>query len=244
MTIEYNIFYPVGTGQYTYPKPPYNATILKASGEMQSITVNSRSDELVIRYNGAVAIKFEEPDYHLLKAREIIADLKTSTSYTNIIARVLKYLESKEPKVDRQPYDWLETKLDSLGKTGTARKNIFNWYNNPDAFLTTPYLLHNEILTVKNVCGGRVVVSPNGHTLSYTKAKRIWVAMNNPDYPLEHSKHTVGEFQHSRQTIRHTTKYRIEVHNHAVTIGCQTIPRSAIADLAAREGWSSKPHQY
>lgn len=247
MTIKYDIFQPWGSISYA-PEYPCTVTVLETNGSFQSFEIAYLRQAMEFSPN-IVALKFHKPDPIIARAQVIAKAIQMDSANTReVIRKTLAYLrdESSE-KVNVNLLDhggrteWLSEQLDLLGIYNTTdRKGIKNWFHSPADYPTTPYLKNNEILTSKSVCGGRVVVLPSGHTISFTKARQIWNEMRGKDicntygYNINGCKINVGEYSGGRITY---SNHRCVITQTDVSIGCQKVSRKAIEAFAKLEGW-------
>lgn len=212
---------------------PLRADFFLTDGSFVNSTVHfpEQIDEKVVAMR-VVEISFKEK-----LALELSKE--TPTSYGTAMT-IIDYLEAGGYlKVDGQPFkDWLDEKLDSLNiNYGPTRKSIRNWFEDPEKCREAPALKANEILAVKQVPGGRVVVSPAGHTLAYSMAKRIYMEMQGKVLENPVPVHVAAREYYGGRVGR-MGHFLVSHQYSGVRIGCQKIPRQAILDLAEREGWN------
>jgi hypothetical protein len=238
--ITYNVFQPMGN--IAWPPFPVKAQILKPDGSFHDVTLMYARD--LVAEGEAVAIKFIRPDPVTEKTDELMKTLDyTSLGVRVVIERVVAYMLKDQEKVDvnlTTEQKWLNTKLDKMGyHSKKTRQAIYDWYFDPANHPSAP-MENNSLLTVKPVSGGRVIVLPSGHTISYTMAQKIWWSMNGADFGSFRDT-TVGEFNARYNRIRHTSTHRVDVNKYRVKVGCQTVDRGVIAEFAQRQGWTDKP---
>lgn len=224
------------------PPTPFKATFLLSNGAFHEETLQNFSTSNFPK--DWVSIKIHRPTALELFIRETqdrvgMDDPTVANTVRYLYKQGLLKIEDTVPKDDQ----WINNKMSELKIEDEYRRiSIRNWFNDPDSHHDVPFDIDNKILTVKEVPGGRVVVSPVGHTLAYSMAYRIWkfVSKNETYSDTLPSIISVGEYFGRREGIRYLrTQVKIKPF-FEVELGCQRIPYLAIKDLAEREEWSKK----
>lgn len=238
MRIQYDKFLRLGSAEGP-PLPtiyPYTITMLMEDGSFQERKINSRYD---LDLRQAISVKVHKPDPVAFLMQTVKQETGVSDATLTEVFRSLqrhKALVLPETKVDTK--DWLDQKLDELKiRYNNQREAIRNWFNDPEKYPEVNFDINNRIITVKPVAGGRVIVLPTGHTIAYSKAKNIYAEMMGRDSyggGYNGRRVQVGEYFRGMVSYR---KYCLTINSKGVTVGCQTVPRQAILDLAEREGW-------
>lgn len=222
------------------PAPPYRVTGMTPEGTTEEFDVTTGKDLSEMR-GKFVAFKVHEPSFR----RTVIDGLKKHTGLqTSMATSVVNYLMAEGYLVEPESAEpWIVRKVAELDLSKFVADQVIDWYNNPDKYPTVGADIGNRILTVKEVAGGRVVVSPNGHTLAYSMAKRIYDSIQGREVhtPPPH-RVSAGEYTgrgRYRYAEIHHGKYRLEIdkRHEVVAVGCQSVPFSALFDLAKNEGW-------
>lgn len=237
MRIQYDKFLRLGAAEGP-PLPtiyPFDITTLEEDGSLKTRKIRSRY-ELDLR--SAVSVKIHKPDPVAFLMQTVRQETGVSeATLTEVFRSLEKHKALVLPDAKVETKDWLDQKMNSLKiRYDNQRKNLRNWFENPDQFPEVNFDFKNAILTVKEVVGGRVVVTPTGHTIAYSKAKDIYKEMQaGGSYSSYNGQRvSVGEYVGSRIIHR---KYRLTINSTGVSVGCQTVPREAIIELAQREGW-------
>lgn len=226
-------------GEITFPLVyPYKIHYITPQGDTKTKTILQYSD-LPSSY---VAVKIDQPN-HLENALAVIQKTLPSIlrQYPFSTKLIIEALDSEGllVKVDRQPQtNWLDQKMDSLGIIDhDARSAVEKWFKDPSKPIRHFYLateLRNGILAVEDMRYGRRVVTPQGHSLAYSKAKQIWDSIRGYYNDYLGDKIEAGEMTNHG---RNFSRFSYRKYNSGVVIGCQKIPMSAIKDLAERENW-------
>ncbi len=220
---------------------PVKAQVLLTNGEFADVKIDS------IHWNkprDAVAIKFLKPDpidAEVYRVQTILT--REGISIRNVSLKRILELTGLQP-------DTTDGAIARIPKAITNRLSS-GQMDDLKAWLAgggqrrivgdLHAIVGNNVLAVHKAFKGanntgRVVVTPAGHSIAYTTAKEIWRDIQNN---IQSTWTSVSTGEYFRPTeIQHSPR-RI-VYNRSqqsITIGCQTIPYSAFADLARREGW-------
>lgn len=217
---------------------PYTVTVMTEDGTLREIYVNRFDLDL----RKVVALKVHKPSETDLLVQKYVAETDTSPKYARVLTEFHEWLQGRDEKVNGKPEpekDWLERKLDILGYWSKHdRMCIRRWFENPDRYPDVPFNLENKILTVKTVPGGRVVVSPVGHTVAYSYVKEVWHYLCDQAYQPKPVRVSVREYCGRGRNMSPNRTVRLKIGRDNIEVGCQKIPMQALIDLAEREGWT------
>lgn len=207
---------------------PYELTTINLEGEHKTQTITTWAQ---VDLRKVVAFKAHAQSRDLVIAKATGVHLRD-------VQKVLAYLDDKPAPAPKA--EWIDGWIDRNCSNfyPVSKEAIRNWFTNPEKYPDCNGALgDNKLLTVKPSGGGRVVVCPMGHTIAYTTAKMIWLSIkgHTSDYMI--NRPSVGEYHGKREGITYTSHRLTFNKDKSITIGCQTIPYTAMADLAEREGW-------
>lgn len=243
--MRYNIFMPMASmPALSRMVFPVKVTILNEAGVMIEDNINS------VHYNkprDAVAIKFHEPDPLDLEIQRI----------QSIIGREGISLRNESVKRILELSGWTKSGERPANVAGIP-SGIKAKLNDIDIAAVEKWLrgegsrriagdvgrkIDNMLLAVHPQKPGaannnRVVVTPYGHSIGYTKAREIWSDLARvPNINQRWRNISSGEFISNNDVVHAGRAIDYNANTKMVTIGCQNIPAFALADLARREGW-------
>ena len=231
--MDYNRFYPNDGIKRLKDVPiPFRLTLIKLDGSQTEVDVNSHDQELP----EAVAYKLHEPEDDLSVMIRIVKNrgLNKHTA-TNVANDLIKAGFSRQTPAPTQVKLEVDQAMDDANIGPLLRRRVAEWFLDAEKYpeVNAGASLQNCILTTKPKGGGKVVVTPDGHTIKYTTVRSFWryrmACWSNEDRVEVYVHLGRGRYQREEHTVHFTSE--------SVQIGCQTIPMSAIQHLAKREGW-------
>lgn len=231
------------------PDMPYKLTVFRMDGTQNEFFID-RGTKLSLAGVLAVKVKIESQAQRLLN--RFFDEAKSNGEHLLIDqssgARIFaKWAEAKglfKGGAEDKDSDWLSKELNRISTLRKVpysyRKDVTNWYENPEKYPEVPFDIGNSILTVKPVCGGRVVVLPTGHTIAYTYARALFSILSGKDpYDYHVNQRNLDAREYTgRKRWSDVRRMKWSMTNGTLVVGCQRIPARAIEQLARREGWS------
>lgn len=244
----------VPLGQYKAPKFfPVKVTAILSDGSFEDCTMMHSGDDL--QFSGEpVAIKVEQTSIDQRVLNAFAASPEGQTLWGAQIHGVSKFakwaaeqgylsdekdVEGEDTYLDKE-IAYITQKYSNLPYS--AAKDIRNWFENPDKYPEVQFDIRNELLTVKYVACGRVIVLPTGHTLAYSYARGLYGILCGQQ-PYDHHIHArsiKAREYYGRNSWDSPRRHTWSMRQGMLLIGCQRIPARAIQQLALREGWSGK----
>lgn len=256
MENEYHDFIPYAAA--SFPSFPFTAKFINVKGEVHKLTVSSAG--MLPNSDRIVAVAFQKLDPLRVEAQRLLTKVQDRVALadvTSVIVEVLRIQQEEGPKVDvnlaskARPL-WFENLMERKRINGESeRKRVYDWYldtNNPcsDQWKIPTALarkLENELLTTRPwTGGGRMVITPYGHALAITNAKKLYWKWKAGE---RGGAYGMGSHENVGARKPHYSKRTININGAFIEIGCQKIPAEAFTQLAATLKWPDRdPYEY
>lgn len=248
---EYHDFIPYGAA--SFPPFPFTAKFINVKGEVHELTVSSAG--MLPNTDRIVAVAFQKVDPLRVEAQRLLdAANKRGPFGTSrrLIEEVLR-IQQEESKPDHGKMPtWFLALLEECGIfTSAHRMDVWNWYMDTHNSNTTAWKLptalarklDNRLLSFRPWSGGgQLVITPYGHGLAVTNAKKVYWLWKDRDFRTTYG---MGSHENNGGYKPNYAKRTITINSKGVEIGCQKIPHMAFTRLAERLGWPDKdPYGY
>lgn len=248
MTVLYDIFQSTGV-EVKFPKEfPFEMELVsRADASISKCKVRNYSDidlrkSVAVRINKPIdpMVDLAERIYKHINSKMFIRAANNSDSAKTLILTILQEnvkLSQKPKPVKKSHLD--EFLVDCVELPKSYEVSLRRWYLDEDCprdYLSAGEMKYfgNDILVVREVSGGRIVMAPTGHSVAYSTVKDIWGYIQRNQEPWS-DKIKVGEL--CGRTVNYRT-FNLTITSKFARVGCQVIPISAIRALARHEGWT------